>query len=292
MILVVGATGVLGGMITQQLLEKGKSVRILVRPHSNYQPLVEAGVSLVIGDLKDRASLHEACAGIETVINAASSLQDGDDDTLESVDLYGTLGLIDVAKLAGVRHFIYTSAYGSNVRSSHPFFKFKARCEYHLRNTGMFYTILLPDLFMEVWIETVVGIPLRAGQPVTLVGKGDHKHAFVSALDVAAFATAAVDNPAARNRCLLIGGPKSYSWTEVVKVVGQIIGQELPLRYVAPDQQVPLIPESLALMMPLLETFETYLDMSETASTFGVTLTPLETFVRRAFAGTAVGFNS
>ena len=45
----------LGGMIARRLLEKGKEIRILVRPGSPYQPLADAGAEPVIGDLKDRA---------------------------------------------------------------------------------------------------------------------------------------------------------------------------------------------------------------------------------------------
>jgi len=73
MILVVGSTGLVGGMIIRRLLEQRTDVRILVRPGSDYQPLVEAGAQPVEGDLKNPASLAAACAGVETVITTASS---------------------------------------------------------------------------------------------------------------------------------------------------------------------------------------------------------------------------
>ena len=63
MILVVGATGTVGGMIARGLLEQGRDVRIPVRPGSNYRPLVDAGAEPVVGDLKDPPSLVPACAG-------------------------------------------------------------------------------------------------------------------------------------------------------------------------------------------------------------------------------------
>jgi uncharacterized protein YbjT (DUF2867 family) len=50
MILVVGATGTLGGMITRDLLARGKEVRILVHEGRNYAPLVAAGATPAIGD--------------------------------------------------------------------------------------------------------------------------------------------------------------------------------------------------------------------------------------------------
>jgi uncharacterized protein YbjT (DUF2867 family) len=79
MILIVGATGLLGGMITQQLLAQDKEVRILVRHNSPSeglaqqgmatpaQTLIDAGAQPVYGDLKERSSLDSACQGIDTV---------------------------------------------------------------------------------------------------------------------------------------------------------------------------------------------------------------------------------
>jgi uncharacterized protein YbjT (DUF2867 family) len=62
MILVVGATGALGGLIARRLLATGRKVRILVRPGSTYQPLVAAGAEAIIGDLKEPLDMREASA--------------------------------------------------------------------------------------------------------------------------------------------------------------------------------------------------------------------------------------
>jgi len=64
MILVVGATGSLGGSIARRLLQEGKPVRLLVRPQSDAKPLINLGGEFVAGDLKDRASLDPAVHGI------------------------------------------------------------------------------------------------------------------------------------------------------------------------------------------------------------------------------------
>jgi len=284
-------------MITRQLLEKGESVRILVRHNSPSeelakqglatlaQSLIDAGTQPVNGDLKDRPSLDKACGGIETVITTATAALRGGENTFESVDLNGTKSLIDAAQAAGVKHFVYTSLAGSDINHPSPLFRAKATCEAHLKGSDMDYTILKPHVFMEVWIGTVVGMPLQARQPVTLVGQGDHKQAFVSMADVTTFAVAAVDNPAARNASILIAGPASHSWMQVVETVGRVLGQELPVNYVAPGDPVPLIPEGMGAMLAGMEMGETYIDMSETAPTYGVALTSLDAFAQRFFGG-------
>ena len=294
MILIVGATGMLGGLITKNLLEAGKEVRILVRQNSpsvemakqgmatDAQTLIEAGAQPVYGDLKDRTSLDRACEGLNTVLTtAAATLRDFD---LEGVDLNGTISLMDAAKAAGVKHFIYTSANGSETNSPNPVLKIKGICEQHLKDSGLNYTILAPGIYMEVWIGTVVGIPLQAGQPVTLVGKGDHKHSFVAMRDVAGFGAAVVDNSDAVNQTVTIGGPASYTWTEVVQAVGKAIGQDLPINYVTFDQPVPLLPEGIPDFFKTFETYESFIDMSETAPLYGVELTSLEAFAKGFFA--------
>ncbi len=298
MILIVGATGLMGSMITQQLLQKGKDVYILVRHNSPAaemakqglgtpaQTLIDAGARPIFGDLKDRASLDAACAGVETVITTANSILRGGDDTIESVDLHGTQSLIDAAKGAGVRHFIYTSAAGVAINHPNPLFQAKATCEAHLAASGMDYTLLKPGFFMEIWIGSVVGIPLRAGQPVTLVGQGDHQHAFVSVGDVAAYGVTAVDHPAARNKAIQIAGPAPYSWTEIVEATGQTIGQPLPINTVPMGETVPLIPEMMSQMVSVMETYEDEIDMSETASIYDIQPTPLTTFAERFFGVT------
>lgn len=95
------------------------------------------------------------------------------------MDLHGTQALVDAAKAAEVRHFVYTSAAGSAPGHPHPLFDAKGRCEDHLKGSGLVYTILKPGTFMEIWVGTIVGLPLRAGLPVTLVGQGARKVALL-----------------------------------------------------------------------------------------------------------------
>src|SRR5690349_4380607 len=103
MILVVGATGQLGSLITHRLLTRGQPVRILTRAQSASQPLEQSGAQPILGDLKERASLDAACAGVDVVITTANAVQRGGADTLQAVDVEGNRHLIDAARAAGVK---------------------------------------------------------------------------------------------------------------------------------------------------------------------------------------------
>ncbi len=101
--------------------------------------------------------------------------------------------------------------------------------EEHLRASGLSYTILAPNAYMEVWVWMVVAGPALAGQPVTIVGEGQRKHSFISRDDVTSFAVAALDNPAARNQHLMLGGPEPLSWHDAVTIYERVLGRSIPV---------------------------------------------------------------
>ena len=282
MILVVGATGMLGGMIAQRLLEQHDQVRVLVRPSSAHHQLVAAGAEPVVGDLKQKASLRHACQDVEVVITTANSAQRDGEDTIQAVDLDGNRDLIDAAVEAGVKHFIYVSALGVSLDHPSDFFQAKARTEQYLMQSGMDYTILQPDFFMDVWIPGIVGLPLQQGVVVTLIGEGKRRHSLVAVSDVAAFAVAAVENPAARNQVLVIGGPEPLSWQDVVASTGDMLGREIPIELLPIGAALPGFPPVVTELMTATEMYDSPLEMEAVVSIYGVELTSLETWLRQS----------
>lgn len=286
MILIVGATGSLGSGIAHVLLARGEAVRMLVRQDASaggspLQPLVAAGAQPIRGDLKDRASLDRACAGIKTVITTANSALRGGDDNTQSVDVDGNRNLIDAAKQAGVAQFVFVSANGADANSPVPFLAAKGKTEQHLQASGMSYTIISPEAFMEVWIGMVVGGPALAHQPVTVVGSGARRHTFISARDVAQFTAAAVGNPAALNRTLVIGGPHPLSFRDAAAAFGRVLGREVAVHSIAPGQPIAGFPQVVADLMAGLDTHDSIVDMAALTREFGVTLTSVDDFARQ-----------
>jgi uncharacterized protein YbjT (DUF2867 family) len=279
MILVVGATGLVGGMITRLLIERGENVRILVRPGSPYEDLVEAGAEPALGDLKDPASLAPACADVEKVVTTANSVTRSGDDTIETVELAGHRNLIDAAAAAGVRRFVYTSVLAADPNSPVPFIRAKGETEVLLRESGMAWTMLRPDAFMDTWFPNVVGRPALAGQPVTLVGEGRRVHSFVAARDVAAYAVAALEHEFAAGQVLPLGGPSPLSWQDVIAAFERELGRPLEVRMVAPGEPVPGLPDLVVGLLGVLDTYDSPLPMDELAEAYGVAPTSVDDFV-------------
>ncbi len=284
MILVVGATGKLGGRITRELLSRKLPVRALCRDGSGHGALQRMGAEIALGDLKDPESLARACAGADTVITTANTARRSGDDTVDRVDLAGTRSLIDAAAQAGVGHFVYTSVLGASPSHKVPFFAAKGASEAHLRASGVPWTILAPNAFMDWWPAVVVGAPALAGRPIVLVGDARRRHTFIAEHDVAAFGVAAVVNPAARNRHLPLGGPEAVSWRGVVECYERVLGRELPVQFVPPGEAVEGVNPMLLGLLAMHDTYDSDIDTAPVARELGVPLTPLEPWVRASVA--------
>jgi NADH dehydrogenase len=287
MILVAGATGMVGGMIVDGLVDQGKRVRALVRSPNAAKSLRARGVETAMGDLKDRASLDRACEGVDVVITTANSASRGGDDNPQTVEEQGNRNLVDAARGGGVRHFVFTSALGSDLDSPVPFLRGKAIAERYLRESGLTYTILMPNLYMEIWCPNIVGQAARTGRAVTLIGEGIRKHSMISAADVASFAVAAAGNERAFNRVLVLGGPQPVSWHDVVAAHERALGRQIEVRYVPPGEPLPGYPDFVLGLMNLLETYDSVIPMDSLVQEFGVRQLSLDESIQQQLKAAA-----
>jgi uncharacterized protein YbjT (DUF2867 family) len=282
MIAIAGATGVVGSAIARELLRRGETVRVLVRLEEAAEVWRQRGAEAVAGDLALPNSLNQFCAGAETVITTASALLRSGADSLETVDVAGNRHLIDAAQRAGVARFILVSAAGANPGSRIPFLRAKGIAEEYLRERGAGWTIIAPHLLMETFVEMLVGVPIRAGHPVTLTGVGRALHSFVAAADVAALTVEAALRDTAGRR-LVVGGSLPVSWQEIVDECRALVDTPITVRSIPPGFPFPHIAEplgtSLAMMIGTLEERDVAIDSSPLYYEFGVEPTPLRTFL-------------
>ena len=235
-VLVAGATGMVGGEAARILSGGGDAVRALVRSTSSGEKVAAlegAGIEVVEGDLRDRASLDTACEGVDAVITTISAMpfswQEG--NTIGDVDRDGTIRLIDAATAAGAKRFVYTSF----PHPPEPGFALgdaKAAAENHLRSSGIEYAILAANFFMEVWLSPAFGFDY-ANSSATIYGDGTNRLSWVSYKDVARTAAEAVSSPRARNAVLPVGGPAIHTPLEVVKVFEKASGKTWTVSHVS-----------------------------------------------------------
>jgi len=290
MILIVGASGRLGSVVAERLLAQGKEVRVMTRTPLNLAHLKRQGAEVVRGDLRDPASLLHACQGVEQVLTAAHALDGKGDNNPHTVDDMGNRQLIDAAKAAGVKHFVFVSILGAKADAPEEFFRIKYHTEEYLRESSLSFTIIRPSAFMDLWAQ-FIGQPILEQGKTTIFGRGNNPINFVSVEDLARFVCAAVEDPGTGKRVIEVGGPENLTLNQVAEIFERASGR------VAKKRHVPLLVMRVMsiLLQPvnpalsrlirlgiLMDTANLRYDMTETAHAFGIQLTRMEEIARRA----------
>lgn len=228
MILVAGATGVLGSEIVRNLLARGEKVRAMTRKTSKPETvdrLRKAGAEIVVADLKEPASLAAACKAVDGVISSVTSIttaQPG--DSFETTDGKGTISLIDAARKAGVKKFVFVS-FDADCAPEAPLPRAKRDVEKHLEKSGLDYTILHPSLFCETWLSPMLFADPVAGT-ARVYGKGTEKIRYVAVADVAELAVQSLTRPFASKATIAFGGPDPISQRDAVKLFEDAFGKK------------------------------------------------------------------
>ena len=239
MILVVGATGMVGSEVCRRLAERGTPVRALVRSTSDparITALHRLGIETVEGDVRSPSTLPRALDGVDAVVCTVSSMPfsyvAGVND-IATTDTRGLLDLAHEATRAGVDRFVYLSCSGS-IASACPLRDAKLAVEAALIAGPLDYTILRPSYFMEVWLSPAVGFDAGAAR-ATIYGEGDEPVSWISFGDVAEFIVQAVHAPEAASRTFELGGPDMLSPRAVVRIFERVGGHPFELSFVDVD---------------------------------------------------------
>ena len=114
-VLITGGTGFIGGNLVRLLLNKGCSVRALVRRTSSLENLKGLDVELVYGDLRDLPSLKKTCQGCDQLYHVAASYQFWSEDRQEFYEsnVGGTQNILTAARDTDISKIVYTSTVGT-----------------------------------------------------------------------------------------------------------------------------------------------------------------------------------
>lgn len=319
MILVVGATGQLGTAIVRKLVAGGQPVRAFVRRTSKYQHLQGPGVELAFGDLRDPASLDDACRGAQVVIATANAIVPQGPSSFEAVEGKGYQDLIAACQKHGVKQFIFISVPVTPHDDTVPSFRYKRLNEERLQASGLNYTILRASLFMDCWFAFIgstipaygaetptierqywflklfmkgVGNLIPGAGTALIPGNAQVRHAFIATDDVASYAVNAIGHPAVERAILEIGGPQILSWQQVAEIYSKALGRKVRAIYtpggVFRVTRAAMSPfsEAASDIMGLnwLVSYSTPYDSQQTAAALGVRLTSAEAFIRSKVA--------
>jgi uncharacterized protein YbjT (DUF2867 family) len=233
-ILLTGATGVVGSELLPALLADGHDVRALVRdPRRLGEHRVDVQISL--GDIGDPFALRHAMRGVDTVVHLAATIRDQPGGTLEELNGLATVRLLRMAERAGAERFLFFSAMGATPFQRTRFFRSKALAERAVRESPIDDTVFAPSIIYrpgDPWITLLERLALLPAVPVS--GSGRALYQPIWARDVARCVVASLGSDAAGGsgrRCEL-AGPEVLSYDDIVEVVMEASGRERPLLHV------------------------------------------------------------
>lgn len=255
-ILVTGATGLLGSVLTRQLVLGGADVRIFRREASSLDLLGDAAkhVDHAVGDLADARSLYRAMQDVDQVYHVAAKVGFGrnDRDALHDVNVRGTGNVVNAALRAGVSRLVHTSsmaAFGRPVgegvidedtewadaahRSDYAKSKYESELEVHRGIAeGLDAVIVNPSLIFGVGrpgenTRRIVDA-VRSGWLPAVPPGGTN---VVDVEDVAAGQRKAMMRGDTGRRYFL--GSQNLRWSEIVEALADAFGVEAPSRTVS-----------------------------------------------------------
>ena len=215
MILFTGLTGAVGTEIVKLLPEFAIQARGLVRDPAKADLIKAAGVEVITGELGDPVTVKEALRGCDKAFLLMANSRE---------QLVLEKSFVDAARASGVRHLVKMSANGANSNSTSLLKRYHGDSEQHIRDSGLSYTLVRPNYFMQNMFHVAAGIveqdkyfmPMRDGQ----VG-------IIDVRDVARFILAVLTSPGHENKTYEITGPELVSFHDIAGQLSNVMGREI-----------------------------------------------------------------
>ena len=227
MLLLTGATGVVGSALLRRLTTAGGPVRCLVRDPRRLGP-ERVRVQIALGDLADPPSFRNALRGVKTVVHLAASIRDQPQGSIEELNGIATWRLVQAAERAGVEHFVFFSALSASTHDRTRFLRAKALAEEAVRTSALRTTIFAPSIVYapdDRYVTLLDRLSLLPLMPVP--GRGTALYQPIWADDAADCVMAVVDGDRGGRRFEL-AGPDTLSHEAIVALVTRAAGRERP----------------------------------------------------------------
>lgn len=252
MLLLTGATGLVGSAFLRRLVASGGSVppiRCLVRDPRRLGP-DRVRVQIALGDLADPPSFRNALRGVKTVVHLAATIRDQPAGSIEELNGIATWRLVEAAARAGVERFVFFSALGATSHHRTRFLRAKAVAEQAVRSSGLPYQIFAPSLVYAPGDRFLSMLERMALLPVVPVsGRGEAAYQPIWAEDVAACVVNALDRDE-RAGYYELAGPDVLTHSDIVRLAVEASGRQRRLVHVP----TPIVSRSLRAVAALMKS--------------------------------------
>src|SRR5580693_1984524 len=233
MLLLTGATGLVGSALLPRLIAQGQPVRCLVRDPRRLGAQ-RVRVQIALGDPTDPPSFRNAMRGVSTVVHLAASTRDQPRGSIEELAAIATWRMVEAAQRAGVERFVFFSTLGASSHHRARLFRAKALAEQAVRESDMRSTVIAPSLVYapgDRWLTLIERLSLLPVVPVS--GRGRAVCQPIWAEDVAACVVATLGKSGSADGVTHeryeLGGPETMTYNETINTVLRSLDRERPL---------------------------------------------------------------
>jgi uncharacterized protein YbjT (DUF2867 family) len=219
MILLTGATGKTGGETAKQLVEKGASLRALVRDEAKAADLKAAGVELVVGDFTDADTVKKALDGAEKAFMLAPN---GEHQQAQEKQF------VDLAVAAGVKHLVKMSSMEAVADAETPIPQTHWASEEYIRASGLDWTMIKPNFFMQ---NLLTSAPTIKAQRKFFLPMGNGTTGMADTRDIGAVCAEALTGEGHAGQSYEITGPEVLTFYDVAERFSEVLGEKV--EYVA-----------------------------------------------------------
>jgi NADH dehydrogenase len=239
-VLVTGANGFVGSHMVPALIDAGHHVLALVRDEKGAAQVTgrltgeqRAALEIRSGDVTKPESLPAAIAGADAVLHLVAHPRDWDGGaTLRLVNTEGTRNMLAAAKDAGVRRFVHLGALAVIDDPDLHYASSKAKAMALVRESGLDWTILSPSLLFgpRDGFFNILGDLVRMSPGIVpITGKGDARFQPLAIEDLARVTVHALDDDATVGHEFPLGGPRYWTYREIVEEVLRGMGRKRAL---------------------------------------------------------------
>ena len=208
-ILLAGATGYLGNYIAKALVENQYNTKLIARSVQKLQALERKTVKIVKAEVTQPETLKGICEGVTTVISTVGITRQKEGLTYMDVDYQANINLLNEAKKAGVKKFIYVSAINGNKYRHLKIFEAKEKFVDALKASGLDYTIIRPNGFFSDMKDF---LDMAKKGKIYLFGHGEQKFNPIHGEDLAIVCLQAIASPSTE---IIVGGPDVLTLNEI-----------------------------------------------------------------------------